>query len=212
MRTLDLGVIDFLAAHALQDRLVEELFQGREEETLLLLEHPPVYTIGRGGDQRNVLEDGIQPVRINRGGDVTYHGPGQLVGYPIIDLGGRGRDLHKYLRFLEELIIVVAAGFGVEAFRVAGRTGVWTGKGKLASIGVGVRRWITMHGFALNVSADLERFSAINPCGIVDCPVTSLIELCGTPLSLDEVKAAVDGRFDPLLREFLPASVAPATA
>src|SRR5512143_3500905 len=164
MKAFDLGLMDFDEAYVLQDRLAEAVFRGREAEALLLLEHLPVYTIGRGGSEDNVLDDKIRPARINRGGDVTYHGPGQLVGYPIIDLGRRGRDLHRYLRFLEELLIRVAADYGVEARRVPGRTGVWTAKGKLASIGVGVRRWITMHGFALNVSADLAGFSAINPC------------------------------------------------
>jgi lipoyl(octanoyl) transferase len=204
MKIRDLGLIGFGEAFALQEQLAEALFKGLETETLLLLEHLPVYTIGRGGSADNILDDAIEPVRINRGGDVTYHGPGQLVGYPIIDLDLRGRDLHLYLRFLEELLMRVAADYGVEARRVPGRTGVWTGKGKLASIGVGVRRWITMHGFALNVSTDLARFSAINPCGIEACPVTSLEDLCGAPAPMEEVKAAVIRYFEPLLDEWLP--------
>jgi lipoyl(octanoyl) transferase len=116
----------------------------------------------------------------------------------------RGRDLHRYLRFLEELLIRIAGDFQVKASRVSGRTGVWTARGKLASIGVGVRRWITMHGFALNVSTDLERFSAINPCGIAACPVTSLEDLCGISVPMEEVKEAVRRHFDPLLRQWLP--------
>jgi lipoyl(octanoyl) transferase len=204
MKIRDLGLMDFAAAYALQEQLAEDLFKGLESEMLLLLEHPPVYTIGRSGSEENVLDRAVEPVRINRGGDVTYHGPGQLIGYPIIDLGMRGRDLHRYLRFLEELIIRIAADFRVQGVSVSGRTGVWTGKGKLASIGVGVRRWITMHGFALNVSTDLERFSAINPCGIADCPVTSLEDLCGISVPMEEVKAAVFRHFDPLLQQCLP--------
>ncbi len=204
MKIRDLGVVNFARALAFQEQLVEALFKGSAPETLLLLEHLPVYTIGRGGSEKNILDGAIEPVRINRGGDVTYHGPGQLVGYPIIDLGLRGRDLHRYLRFLEELLIRTAGDFQVKACRVSGRTGVWTGKGKLASIGVGVRRWITMHGFALNVSTDLNRFSAINPCGIAACPVTSLEDLCGAPVSMEEVKAAVHGHFNPLLDEWIP--------
>ena len=207
MKALDLGLMDFDEAYVLQDRLAEAVFRGREAEALLLLEHLPVYTIGRGGSEDNVLDDKIRPARINRGGDVTYHGPGQLVGYPIIDLGRRGRDLHRYLRFLEELLIRVAADYGVEARRVPGRTGVWTAKGKLASIGVGVRRWITMHGFALNVSADLAGFSAINPCGIETCPMASLEGLCGVPVTVEEVKPKVARHFEPLLNEWLPARI-----
>ena len=204
MKIRDLGLMDFAGAYALQEQLAEELFKGLEAETLLLLEHPPVYTIGRGGSEKNILDDAVEPIRINRGGDVTFHGPGQLIGYPIIDLGARGRDLHRYLRFLEELLIRIAGDFKVKANRFSGRTGVWTGQGKLASIGVGVRRWITMHGFALNVSTDLERFSAINPCGITACPVTSLEDLCGISVSMEEVKEAVRRHFDPLFRQWLP--------
>ncbi len=212
MKIRDLGLIGFGEAFVIQEQLAEEIFRGLETETLLLLEHSPVYTIGRGGSKDNILDAAIEPVRINRGGDVTYHGPGQLVGYPIIDLDLRGRNLHRYLRFLEEMLIRVAAGYGVDARRVPGRTGVWTGKGKLASIGVGVRRWITMHGFAMNVSTDLERFSSINPCGIEACPVTSLQDLLGSPApTVEEVREAVAKCFEPLLDEWLPvlASKAP---
>src|SRR5512144_428211 len=151
METLDLGMIDFHDAFALQERLAAEVAAEAAPETLLLLEHPPVYTIGSGGDEANILDPAIEAVRINRGGDVTWHGPGQLVGYPIVNLGRRSRDLHRYLRFLEELLIAVAGDFRVEAWRIPGKTGIWTEEGKLASIGVGVRRWVTMHGFAFNV-------------------------------------------------------------
>jgi len=144
-------------------------------------------------------------VRINRGGDVTWHGPGQLVGYPIVDLGRRRRDLHLYLRFLEELLIAVAADYRVEAWRLPGRTGVWTEEGKLASIGVGVRRWVTMHGFALNVAPDLAPFGLINPCGFPDCPVTSLAAEGKSRVSLNEVKITIAGGFARLLDERLPA-------
>jgi len=204
----NLGLIDFNEAYALQEQLVAGVAEGREDETLLLLEHPPVYTTGSGGSDRNILDPSISAVRINRGGDVTYHGPGQLVGYPIINLAKRGRDLHSYLRFLEELIIRIAADFGVAAQRVSGRTGVWTGSppdlAKLASIGVGVRRWVTMHGFALNVTTDLSQFSRINPCGFIACPVTSMfVERAGVG-SLDEIKNRVALRFEILLDDLLP--------
>lgn len=204
MNIKDLGLIEFAAAHSIQEKLAAEVFSGDALETLLLLEHPPVYTIGSGGDDGNVLDRSVQVNRINRGGDVTYHGPGQLVGYPIIDLSQRGRDLQRYLRFLEELLIATIADFKVKAFPVSGRTGVWTGRGKLASIGVGVRRWVTMHGFAVNVNNDLSPFSRINPCGMANCPVTSLNIETGADITLEEVKAQLSGNFSRLRDQFLP--------
>lgn len=204
METLDLGMIDFHDAFALQERIAAEVAADAAPETLLLLEHPPVYTIGSGGDEANILDPAIEAVRINRGGDVTWHGPGQLVGYPIVNLGRRSRDLHRYLRFLEELLIAVAADFRVEAWRIPGKTGIWTEEGKLASIGVGVRRWVTMHGFAFNVSPDLSGFGLINPCGFPDCPVTSLAAEGGAPVPMEMVKAQVAGCFGNLLEERLP--------
>ncbi len=200
----DLGIIDFHDAYAIQQRLAAEVASGAAPETLVLLEHPPVYTIGSGGDEANILDPAIEAVRINRGGDVTWHGPGQLVGYPIVDLGSRRRDLHRYLRFLEELLIAVAADFRVEAWRIPGKTGVWTEEGKLASIGVGVRRWVTMHGFAFNVAPDLSPFGRINPCGFPDCPVTSLAAERGNPVSMAAVKARVAECFEKLLELRLP--------
>lgn len=204
----NLGLINFHEACALQERLAAGVAAGTEAETLLLLEHPPVYTIGGGGKAENILDPSITAVRINRGGDVTYHGPGQLVGYPIIDLGRRGRDLHCYLRFLEELLIQTVAFFGVESCRVAGRTGVWTGPppalAKLASIGVGVRRWVTMHGFSLNVTPDLAPFHRINPCGIAACPVTSLALECSGRVMMEDVRKIISERFSKMLEELLP--------
>ena len=210
MRTIDLGMIDFHDAFAIQQRLVAEVAADAAPETLLLMEHPAVYTIGSGGDEANILDPSIRAVRINRGGDVTWHGPGQLVGYPIVNLGRRSRDLHRYLRFLEELLIVVAADFRVEAWRLPGRTGIWTEEGKLSSIGVGVRRWVTMHGFALNVDPDLSAFDRINPCGFPGCPVTSLAAEGGIHVPMDEVKARVTGSFGKLLEERAPRKDIPA--
>ncbi len=204
MHTLDLGLMDFHEAYALQERLAAGVAAGTEPETFLLLEHLPVYTIGSGGSEANILDPGVTPLRINRGGDVTWHGPGQLIGYPVINLGRRRRDLHCYLRFLEELLMAVAADFRVEAWRIPGRTGVWTEQGKLASIGVGVRRWVTMHGFALNVALDLAPFARINPCGMVGCPVTSLAGETGGDVQFGDVKARVAARFAGLLEERLP--------
>jgi lipoyl(octanoyl) transferase len=164
--------------------------------------------MGSGGKAENILDPSITAVRINRGGDVTYHGPGQLVAYPIINLARRGKDLHRYLRFLEELIIRIATDLGVAAQRVSGMTGVWTASppasAKLASIGVGIRRWVTMHGFALNVTTDLSQFSRINPCGLVACPVTSLLLECVGTVSVDELKEWVALSFEKLLDDLLP--------
>lgn len=204
MRIRDLGTIDFAEALALQESLAAGVAAGMVPETLLLAEHPPVYTIGRGKSRANVLDQAVRVVETNRGGDVTFHGPGQLVGYPIIDLGRRGRDVHRYLRFLEEFLIHVSAGTGVAAHRVEGRTGVWTGDGKLASIGVGVRRWVTMHGFALNVANESTPFRAINPCGIAFCPITSLSVILGRPVLLDDVRNSVAELFPRVLNEWLP--------
>ena len=158
--------------------------------------------MGRAGKSENVIsrEDhtgkSIELVQTNRGGDVTYHGPGQLVGYPHLDLRERGRDVHRFLRDLEKSLIQTVAHFGVASFVKPGLTGVWTGTGKLASIGIGVSRWITKHGFALNVNTDLSYFELIHPCGILNCPVTSLSDLLGGPVDLREVKRVFQCSFE----------------
>jgi lipoyl(octanoyl) transferase len=203
MQIQDLGIIPYGDALKMQERLVSEVREGAEE-TLLLLEHPPVYTIGAGGSVNNVLDPAISALRVNRGGDVTYHGPGQLVGYPIVDLSRRGRDLHRYLRFLEELLMESCSKLGVETFTVSGRTGVWTSRGKLASIGVGVRHWVSMHGFALNVSVDTSAFQRINPCGMAACRITSLSSERGSDPAMAQVKELVREHFQELLERKLP--------
>lgn len=203
MRSIDAGLIGYAEALKLQERLVGEVLQGGEE-TLLLLEHPPVYTIGAGGDAGNLLDPSIEAVRINRGGDVTYHGPGQLVGYPILDLGRRGRDLHRYLRFLEYFLVDICGQLSVTGFTVPGKTGVWTSRGKIAAIGVGVRRWVSMHGFSLNVSSDLSPFKYINPCGMPECRITSLSLERSREVQVDDLKILALDRFEPLLDAHLP--------
>ena len=203
IRPLDLGIVAFDAALRMQEEAVAEITAGGEER-LLLLEHPPVYTIGSGGSLGNLLDSAVSAVRINRGGDVTFHGPGQLVGYPLLDLGRRGRDLHCYLRCLEMFLVEISTLFGVSAHTVPGRTGVWATGGKLASIGVGVRRWVTMHGFALNAVNDTAPFRRINPCGITDCPITSLAMESNGEISMESLKEMVAGRFDILLKNMLP--------
>jgi lipoyl(octanoyl) transferase len=173
-----LGRVTFEDALALQMELVDRKAASPDAaDELLLLEHEPVFTIGRTQDQTSLRDPGALSapwVAINRGGQATWHGPGQLVGYPILDLRRRGADLHKYLRELEEAVIAVCARFGVTATRREGLTGVWAGDRKLASIGVGVRRWISMHGFALNVCGPLEGFAQIIPCGLTGVTITSL--------------------------------------
>ncbi|HKV99668.1 MAG TPA: lipoyl(octanoyl) transferase LipB [Vicinamibacterales bacterium] len=199
-----LGRVDYEAALALQQELVEERRAGHIPDTLLLLEHPPVITLGvrTRGRPSNVVAsaaelaaEGVSVVETGRGGDVTYHGPGQLVGYPIFDLRPDRCDVHQYVRDLEEALIVAVKRFGVSAGRVVGLTGVWVGppgrEEKLAAIGVRISRWITSHGFALNVSTDLRHFALIVPCGIADRGVTSLDRLAGRPLPMGEVEDAV---------------------
>jgi lipoyl(octanoyl) transferase len=173
-----LGRISFDNAFALQQELVErKAADPNEPDRFFLLEHEPVYTIGRTRDQSSLRDAAQLPhtvVQINRGGQATYHGPGQLIGYPIIDLRRQNPDLHKYLRALEQLLIVLLDRFGIAATRRESLTGVWIRTRKIASIGVGLRKWITMHGFALNVCGDLSPFNAITPCGIAGVQMTSI--------------------------------------
>jgi lipoyl(octanoyl) transferase len=196
------GLVPYDGAVELQEQVRRERRAGRVPDTLLLLEHPPVITLGRGADTGNLLMErdalearGIQVRETARGGDVTYHGPGQLVGYPIFDLNDRGRDVHRYLRDVEEALIAALRRFGIEGRRVPKLTGVWVGDEKVAAIGIGVRQWVTWHGFALNVSADLDAFKLIVPCGIRDRGVTSLERLVGRPVTVAEASAAVIAGF-----------------
>jgi lipoyl(octanoyl) transferase len=200
LQFIDLGLVPYPEALDLQQHTVARVAAGAGE-VVYLLEHPHVITLGRRANPANLLQTAdpegrpLEVVRISRGGDVTYHGPGQLVGYPHLDLRRRHRDLHRYLRDLEEVLIRTASDFGVPAFRRPGLTGVWTEAGKLASIGIGVRGWITLHGFALNVDPDLRYFRLLNPCGIPDCPMTSLAALTGLKVSVAEVKPRLAGHF-----------------
>ena len=186
-----LGRINYSDALALQEKIVAEKIASPERtDELLLLEHDPVYTMGRTPDRSSLRNPGSLPhplVTISRGGQATYHGPGQLVGYPILDLNRRGRDLHVYLRALEEFLVGVCAHFGVAAARREGLTGTWVGERKIASIGVGVRRWISLHGFALNVCGDLAPFDEITPCGIAGVEMTSLERERAGPVNVEEV-------------------------
>jgi lipoyl(octanoyl) transferase len=188
----ELGRIGYGDALALQQQLVAERKQGTAPDHLLLLEHPHVITLGRNGHMDNVLAGGdildragIAFYPTDRGGDVTYHGPGQLVGYPILDLREWKRDVGAYVRGLEQALIDTLADYGIEAGRIPKLTGVWVGERKIAAIGVHLSRWVTSHGFALNVNTDLSYFQYIVPCGLTK-PVTSMAQL-GVRTTLDEV-------------------------
>lgn len=198
-----LGRLGYEETLALQEEARARVIAGAPEQ-LLLVEHPPVITLGRRGDVRHVLERRAPVLRVSRGGDVTYHGPGQLVGYPILDLSRRGQDIDRYLRALEDVLIAVARRFGLTARRQRGFTGVWLGNAKLAAIGVGIRRWVTMHGFALNVADLRSEFAAIVPCGLAGIGVTSLAEATGQCPTMADVEALV---VDEFLRVFAPSEV-----
>lgn len=192
-----LGTVDYTAALALQDAMAAARYRDLIGDTILLLEHPHVFTLGRGADEHYLLRSipGVPVHRVSRGGEVTYHGPGQLVGYPILKLEGRERDVHLYLRRLEQTVIEALAKFEVGAGRRAGMTGVWVGQRKIASIGVGIRRWVTLHGFALNVCPNMSYFDAIVPCGIEGCRMTSVERECDRGVGVAAIGAAIRSSF-----------------
>ena len=186
----------------MQERAVAGLRSGEGQEQLLLVEHPHVFTLGRGADRGNILASGaeiqansIEVHETGRGGDVTYHGPGQMVGYPIINLKPDRCDVHRYVRDIEEMLIRSIADFGITGARISGFTGVWVGNEKVAAIGVRIARWITSHGFALNVNTDLSYFQMIVPCGITGKGVTSLSRLLGRSVDMQEVTGVITRRF-----------------
>jgi lipoyl(octanoyl) transferase len=209
--TVDWGRTRYTPAWRRQKDFVARRLAGEVSDTLIFTEHEPVYTIGvRLGAARNLLWDpaelarrGIDLVETNRGGDITYHGPGQIVGYPIIDLTPR-RDLHAYLRFLEQVLINALGSLGLAADRRPGKTGIWLGPRKIAALGVAVKRWVTYHGFALNVNTDLTPFAGIVPCGITDGTVTSVQQELGRAFDQAEVKQVLASEFWNQLGAFLP--------
>ena len=193
----DLGVVDYGAALDLQSTMVAARLEDRINDTLLLMEHPHVFTLGRGADEHLIVANpaSVPTYRVSRGGQVTYHGPGQLIGYPILKLEGRARDVTRYLRNLEDAMINALRDVGLDANRRAGLTGIWIGARKIASIGVGIRRWVTYHGFALNISTDLSFFDSIVPCGIEGCRMTSICELSSEQISMREFSASMQKSF-----------------
>ncbi len=197
-----LGTVDYAEAHCLQKELQGQRVRGEVDDVVLLLEHPPVLTMGRSAKAQHVLAApelldarGIQVHEVGRGGDVTYHGPGQLVAYPIIDLKPDRKDVRKYVASLEETMIRTCADFGLAAGRIEGLNGAWIGERKVGAVGVRISRWVTMHGLALNVSSDLRQFEMIVPCGIEDKGVTSVSAELGRTLQVADV-------VEPLARHF----------
>jgi lipoate-protein ligase B len=212
LQLLDLGLVEYREAWALQQRLVDERCADARPDTLVLCQHPHVFTLGRrAGARRNVIDPGDVPVvEVERGGDVTYHGPGQLVGYPIFKLAPEEQDLHRFLRRLEAaLILALGRSVGLAAGRREGATGVWAAGKKVASLGVAVRNWVTFHGFALNVSTDLAYFGRIVPCGLAPDVMASLERLLGRPVALAEVRDAVIAAVGEVFGRHLEAGAAP---
>ena len=205
MKTLEIiesGVTDYHDIWEFQKKIFHQVVENRSQNYLILTEHNPVITIGKSGNFKNLLTDpsqldakGIQVVEIDRGGDITFHGPGQLVGYPILDLSQFKKDIHWYLRNIEEVIIQTLGDFKIQGERIKNLTGVWVKQKKICAIGVKVTRWVTMHGFALNVSTNLDYFNHIIPCGIADHGVTSIFEQIGNNVNKKDVIKSLNQYF-----------------
>jgi lipoyl(octanoyl) transferase len=219
LQIVDLGLISFTDAYALQQRIVAARKSRSLDDVLLLCQHPHVITLGRNGKRENLLasenvlrQKGVEFHATDRGGDITYHGPGQIVGYPILDLSRIKPDVHWYVRTLEEIMIRASADFGVTAYRVPGKTGIWVAAApaeeKLAAIGVHISRWVTSHGFAYNVSTDLRYFDLIVPCGITERKATSLEKLLNRSISLNQAKPRLIAHFGELF-SFVPRPLSP---
>jgi len=199
--TCDLGLLDYEEAWRIQREHAERLRRGEIGDTLLLCEHPPIYTLGTNATDADVLDRSRAPVvRSDRGGEATFHGPGQVVGYVIADLEKRGRDLHAFCRDLEEIMLRALRDAGIEGHRVEGLTGVWIGDEKVGALGVRARRWISTHGFALNVSCDLSYFDGIVPCGIADRGVTSIERASEHAVDIEQVKESCARAFEDLFQ------------
>jgi len=199
---LDIGLIDYSDALKMQQELVAKRRSGQIADSILILEHPPVFTIGRSGSrdnllvgERSLIEKGIKVLDVDRGGDITFHSPGQLVGYPIINLKERTKDLHGYLRDLEETVILFLKKYGIPGERVKGATGVWTGTKKIAFIGIAAKDWVTYHGLSININNDLDFFSMMNPCGMKNIEVTSLKNILKREVPMYEAKKVLLGEF-----------------
>lgn len=198
----DLGLLEYQKAFELQEELLHQRVGGKRTDILLLVEHPPTLTMGRRDDQKNLhisetglKEMGVSLFHTDRGGSITWHGPGQLVAYPIVDLRSRGMDIHKYIQDLEEVIIRTLNDFTIKSGRDDKHIGVWVGQDKIAAIGVRIKKWVTKHGLAINVNSDLAHFSLINPCGITDRGVTAMADILGREVPMESVRKALIDRF-----------------
>ena len=194
----DLGQRPYQEVWAYQKEIQAKRIAGEIEDTLLMVEHEPVYTLGKNANENHILQSRDQSVdvfNIERGGDITFHGPGQLVGYPILDLSNYKKSISWYMRILEQIIIDTVSEFGIEAKRIEGLTGVWVGDEKIAALGVRIRRWVTMHGFSINVNTDLTFYDGIIPCGIFDHGITSMEQLLCRPQDMEKVKKVVRSKF-----------------
>jgi len=199
---LDTGLKDYMEVYDLQKKILSERINDEISDTLILTEHPPTFTIGRKGGRENILvsnevleKNGIEVYEVDRGGDITYHGPGQIVGYPIMNLSEWNKDIHLYLRSLEDVIIRFLSHFKITAGRINDYTGVWVENGKIAAIGIGVSKWTTFHGFCININPDKEHFRMITPCGIKDKEITSLDELTGETTDMQKAKQVLVDEF-----------------
>ena len=194
----DLGQRPYQEVWDYQKEIQAKRIAGEIEDTLLMVEHEPVYTLGKNANENHLLQSRDQSVdvfNIKRGGDITFHGPGQLVGYPILDLSNYKKSVSWYMRTLEQIIIDTVSEFGIEAKRIEGLTGVWVGDEKIAALGVRIRRWVTMHGFSINVNTDLTFYDGIIPCGIFDHGITSMEQLLCRPQNIEKVKKVVRSKF-----------------
>tara|TARA_Y100001947_G_C10218881_1_gene252448 strand:+ start:84 stop:731 length:648 start_codon:yes stop_codon:yes gene_type:complete len=194
----DLGQRPYQEVWDYQKEIQAKRIAGEIEDTFLMVEHKPVYTLGKNANENHLLQSRDQSVdvfNIERGGDITFHGPGQLVGYPILDLSNYKKSVSWYMRTLEQIIIDTVSEFGIEAKRIEGLTGVWVGDEKIAALGVRIRRWVTMHGFSINVNTDLTFYDGIIPCGIFDHGITSMEQLLCRPQNIEKVKKVVRSKF-----------------
>ena len=194
----DLGQRPYQEVWDYQKEIQAKRIAGEIEDTFLMVEHEPVYTLGKNANENHLLQSRDQSVdvfNIERGGDITFHGPGQLVGYPILDLSNYKKSISWYMRTLEQIIIDTVSEFGIEAKRIEGLTGVWVGDEKIAALGVRIRRWVTMHGFSINVNTDLTFYDGIIPCGIFDHGITSMEQLLCRPQDMEKVKKVVRSKF-----------------
>ncbi len=204
MEYIDLGLSDYKEAYKTQCEVRSKVAEGACENTLIITEHKSVITIGRIGSEKHIFKtEGIEVLNVDRGGDVTYHGPGQLVAYPIFKLENEARDIHGFLKFLEEVGISFLSKYGVRAETRPGMRGIWVRDSKIASIGIGVKKWVTYHGMAININTDLKPFSFIKPCGIDRVKITSLENLLKERLDIEDAKRKIRESFEkiPLLAE-----------